>query len=136
MAFVWMIFKGINWRTFGAAVVWIANLTAVLLYILTYNIIERYQSKLIFAYSCFFTLIYGSYQALKGWESERHKGFIIMTFSSLGIYFLFIILYYQFGIEDYKYMMGTFILTELITVSCVFISGLKAGLFKDDKGML
>lgn len=130
-----MTSKLFSWRTFWAAVVWFLNIVAVLVYILTYNLIERWQSKLIFAYSCFLTLWYGAYQMLKGFENNRQKCFIILSFSSLSVYFLFIILYYQFGVAEnnYKAYIGTFLITELITIGCVAISGLKRGLFKNDK---
>lgn len=117
-------------KTLLAAIVWLMNLAALFIYISTYNTIERYQSKLIMGYSCFFTLAFISFFIYTGFENNVHKGLTILTASSLSIYFLFIILYYQYGIENYKSMMGAFLLTELTTLGCVIISGLKLGLFK------
>lgn len=126
----------INLRTFGAAVVWIISITAVLVHVLTFGIVGEALSKLIYAYSCFGCLIYIAQDAFKGYESYIHRGLSILTISSLSVWFLFLILYYQFGIDDYKWKIGVFLLTELITICCVFISGLKHGLFNDAKDML
>lgn len=131
-----MISGKVNKKTLGAAVVWSLNIAALLVYILTYKVIEVVYSKLIFGWSCFLTLVFISYSVYNGFESERHKGMVILTSSSLSIYFLFIILYYQFGIDDYKSKIGVFLLIEFITVCFVVISGLKLGLFKNERDML
>lgn len=119
-----------------AVIVWVINITAILIYILTYNIIEPVYSKLIYLYSSVLTLIYCASVIIKGFESDLHKGLIVLSFSSLCMFFIFLILYYQFGIDDYRAKIGVFLLTELITICCVFISGLKHGLFNDAKDML
>lgn len=126
----------VNVRTLLAAVMWILNIVAVLVHILTFNIIPVVYSKLIYAYSCAFSLGYVSVDLLKGYVSELHRGFIILTLSSLSLFFIFLILYYQFGVEDYKAKIGVFLLTEFITICFVTISGLKLGLFNNAKDML
>lgn len=131
-----MTWDNINWRTFIAAVVWILNLAAILVYILTYDIIEPVYSKLIYLYSCVITLIYAACTIANGFESKIHRGFIILSFSSLCVFFILLILYYQFGFGDYKFKIGIFIATELLTICFVFISGLKLGLFKNERDML
>jgi len=131
-----MILDSLNWRTLGAAIVWLSNSVALAVHILTYGVIEQWVSKLIYGYSCFFTLVYIVWQILKGFSSDNHKGFIILSLSSLSVFFIFIILQFQFGVSDYKWKIGVFLLTELITISCVVISGLKHGLFNNAKDML
>ncbi len=131
-----MTWGNINWRTFIAAVVWILNLAAILVYILTYDIIDPVYSKLIYLTTCLFTLSYSGFETLGGFESRNHRGLIVLSFWSLSIFFLLLILYYLFGMEDYRAKMGVFVLTELITVCCVFTSGLKVGLFKNETNLL
>ena len=118
-----------------AAMVWILNIVVILFYILTFDGIEQWVSKVIYAADCFLTLIYVMC-SLRNGTSKIQLGFIVLLLASLSIYYLFIILYYLWGIEDYKYKIGIFLLTELITTCFVFISGLKHGLFNDAKDML
>lgn len=131
-----MTSDNINWRTIRAVAVWISNITALSVHVLTYGVIEQWQSKLIYGYSCLFTLIYCAYQIHTGFSSKNHKGFIILTLTSLSLFFVFIILQFQFGVVDYKWKIGVFLLIELLTVCFVFISGLKLGLFKNERDML
>lgn len=128
-----MILANINHRTLGAALVWLSNIVALCVHVLTFNVIPLYQSKLIYAYSCFFTLVYFVWQLLKGFGTPVHKGFMILTLASLSIFFIFIILQFQFDITSYKAKIGVFLLTEIITLTCIIISGLKLGLFKNEK---
>lgn len=131
-----MILDNINKRTMGAAVVWIISTTAVAIHVLTFGIIGIALSKLIYSYACFGCLAYVVWQLLKGFDNNNHKAFIILTIASLSVFFLFLILYWQFGIDDYKWKIGVFLLTELLTISCIVTSGLKQGLFNHAKDML
>jgi len=131
-----MTLVNINYRTLGAAIVWMLNVAALLIHVLTFNVIEYWVSKLIYGYSCMFTLTYIIWQILKGFASPNQKGFIILSLSSLSIFFIFIILQFQFGVDDYKWKIGAFFGIELLTICCVITSGLKLGLFKNAKDML
>lgn len=131
-----MIWVNINWRTLIAAVVWMLNIAAILVYLFTFKIIEDVYSKLIYLTDCLVVMFYSTSQILIGFANIRHRAFVILSYSSLSVFFLFLILYYCFGINNYLAKIGVFLLTELITVSFVLVSGLKVGLFKNGKDLL
>ena len=113
------------------AIVWILNIAVILFYILTFDGVEQWVSKVIYAADCFFTLAYIVISLYNG-VNKMQTLFIVLSLASLSVYYLFIIMYYIVGIDDYKYKIGVFLLTELLTVCFVFISGLRHGLFKND----
>lgn len=117
------------------AIVWILNIAVILFYILTYDGLEQWISKVIYATDCFLTLIYIANSLYSGCNKIQLK-FIILILASLSVYYLFLVLYYVCGVDNYKYKLGIFLLTELITICFVFISGLKRGLFDNAKDVL
>jgi|GEM_PF-5317599 len=114
-----------------AAIVWILNIAAILVYILTYGKIDFWANKVIYATDCFCTLAYICIVLYRG-ANKIEVNFIIMMLASLSVYYIFLVLHYVWGVDNYKYKIGIFLLTELLTVCCVFISGIRHGLFKND----
>jgi len=118
-----------------AAIVWIMNVAALFVYILTYRAIDEWISRVLYSGSCFFTLAYCVIN-LQRRITKLQLNLIIFILASLSAYYIFLIIYYLWTIDNYKYKIGVFLLTELITICFVFISGLKHGLFNDAKDML
>ena len=119
-----------------AMLVWMINIATIFIYILTMRAIDEWVSKVVYASDCLLTLVYIANALYNRNTTPLQINFIVLSLASLSIYYLFLILYYLWDIDDYKYKLGVFLLIELITTCFVFISGLKKGLFNDAKDML
>ena len=115
-----------------AMLVWMLNIATILVYILTIGAVDEWVSKVVYASDCLFTLVYIANALYSRNAKPLQINFIILSLASLSIYYVFLILYYLWGIEDYKYKIGVFLSIELITTCFVFISGLRVGLFKNE----
>jgi len=120
-------------RTIWTIIVWVCYLTTINYYILTFNLINQFVSKLLYLWPGFITLIFCAIQVYIGLVDYKHKVFISLCLASIAGNFLIMIMYFQFGIDGYFIRMLTFNGSSLITTIFVLISGFQHDYFKQEE---